>query len=991
MTEILQLVGILKPADRFGFTICPYVCMVNDAEYITISEKVTVSNVGKLDLKHIKIASDLIELMDSIESDAIVKRFAKKGVSSADFWKKTDKKVFDQIILPFIQKVLISIVDQLRLNDVPLYEAKYFPNLYPNERIQIHHGKAEANLRFRRSESGTIYTFEAFLNKQKVNLQHPNNVILTHEPCFYLSENRLFSFDSSINGKYLIPFLKKESIEIPQRLESQYFSTFIKKIINRCEIIAEGFIINDLKVEPGADLVLENDWQGIPTLLLLFTYGGKWVMANHPQKTITELKHGDEGFLFNRLKRNDKWEEKQRNFLKSMGLLQFESTYQLPSNSKTNTAFALVEWIRLHRETIENHGFRIVQNENEKYCFEPSSIELSLKVGEDWFDLLSIVNIGAFKIPFSKFRNNILQNQNKYILPDGSIFLLPDEWFTRFRDLAHFSKVQNGNLSLQRHHYRLLQGFEFPDIEELIKQESETVTFVLPELNNVNLRPYQIFGFGWMLRLCRLGFGCLLADDMGLGKTLQVIALLASYYSIPKHESDVNEKTISTDYVPLGAQLDLFTHFDPVQLNSETKVRVNLKTSEKLSCSLVVMPASLIHNWKHELNRFAPLIKVYSHIGSGRSLSSEIIKQNHVVITTYGTLRNDIDFLENYSFAHVVLDESQNIKNPYSKTASAILRLKCDHRIALTGTPVENSLSDLWSQMNFLNPGLLGSFNDFNSYFSAQIAANLKHEVGEELIKLIQPFVLRRSKEDVAPELPPITESISYCTMDDGQLKMYETERSKVRNQIMEGVRDGSKSTSSVMVLQALMQLRQIANHPRLIDPNSLLGSGKFEEVTEKLETILSENHKVLVFSSFVKHLKLFENWCKENGILYTMLTGSTKDREDVVRSFKSDSDINIFLISLKAGGVGLNLAEADYVFILDPWWNPASEMQAIGRSHRIGQDKNVFVYRFITKGTVEEKIVRLQEKKMNLANTFILSDASIAGMSSEEVMEFFV
>jgi SNF2 family DNA or RNA helicase len=292
--------------------------------------------------------------------------------------------------------------------------------------------------------------------------------------------------------------------------------------------------------------------------------------------------------------------------------------------------------------------------------------------------------------------------------------------------------------------------------------------------------------------------------------------------------------------------------------------------------------------------------------------------------------------------------------------------------------------------MNFLNPGLLGSYTTFNSYFSTQLAANLKHEVGDELLKLLQPFVLRRSKEDVAPELPPITEMISYCTMDEGQLKMYETEKSKVRNQIMEGVQDGVKS-SSVMVLQALMQLRQIANHPRLIDPDSQSGSGKFDEITEKLLIILSENHKVLVFSSFVRHLKLFESWCKENRIRYAMLTGSTTDRENVVQSFKNDSEINIFLISLKAGGVGLNLAEADYVFILDPWWNPAAEMQAISRSHRIGQNRSVFVYRFITKGTVEEKIVRLQEKKKTLAKKFILSDSAIAGMSSEEVMEFFI
>jgi superfamily II DNA or RNA helicase len=988
MAVVFQLVGILKPAKRFDFSVYPFVCIVNDTEYLSVSEKLTASGIINLEEKHKAIALNLIELSASIESDALVARFAKKGVNSEDFWKKTDKKVFDQIILPFVEKVLISIVDQLRLHDIPLYESKYFPNLYPNERIQIYNSKAEANLRFRRSESGTIYTFEAFLNKQKVNLQHPNNCILTYEPCLYLSENRLFKFDNSINGKFLIPFLKKESIEIPKRIEAQYFSTFIKKIINRCEIIAEGFVINEIQAEPGADLVLEHDWQGLPSLVLMFTYGNKKVLANHPQKTITELKHGDLGFLFNKLKRDERWEEKQRKFLKSLGLIQFESTFRLPSDDKTNPTSALVDWIILHRDQIVDHGFRIEQKENDQYCFEPGSIELSLEAGADWFDLHAIVNIGKYKIPFSRFINNILQNLNKYILPDGSIFLLPNEWFTRYYDLAFFSKVKNGNLHLQKYQYRLLQGFDFPDIEALIHQESDAEVFDLPELFNVNLRPYQLFGFGWMKRLSKLGFGCLLADDMGLGKTLQVIAVLSLYYSFNKNKAEFNEIALSAESVPNGTQLDIFTHTDPIQLNFHTKD--NLITEMQLPCSLVIMPASLIHNWMHELNRFAPFMKVYAHTGSGRSLSLETLKRNHIVITTYGTLRNDIDFLEKYSFSYVILDESQNIKNPFSKTANAIIRLQSDHRIALTGTPVENSLSDLWSQMNFLNPGLLGSYTTFNSYFSTQLAANLKHEVGDELLKLLQPFVLRRSKEDVAPELPPITEMISYCTMDEGQLKMYETEKSKVRNQIMEGVQDGVKS-SSVMVLQALMQLRQIANHPRLIDPDSQSGSGKFDEITEKLLIILSENHKVLVFSSFVRHLKLFESWCKENRIRYAMLTGSTTDRENVVQSFKNDSEINIFLISLKAGGVGLNLAEADYVFILDPWWNPAAEMQAISRSHRIGQNRSVFVYRFITKGTVEEKIVRLQEKKKTLAKKFILSDSAIAGMSSEEVMEFFI
>jgi len=406
--------------------------------------------------------------------------------------------------------------------------------------------------------------------------------------------------------------------------------------------------------------------------------------------------------------------------------------------------------------------------------------------------------------------------------------------------------------------------------------------------------------------------------------------------------------------------------------------------------SLVVLPASLIHNWYNELQRFAPWLRIYIHVGSNRLSNSLSFKNFDVILTTYGTLRNDIDTFGRYVFGHIILDESQAIKNPDSKSTQAVFRLQGLHRMVLSGTPIQNSLSDIWSQFNFLNPGMLGSHQHFLKYYAAPLSKNPDDAAVAKLQNLIKPFILRRTKEEVAPELPPVTETAVLCSMTEEQQSIYDAEKSKIRNSLMEKLESDGVRKSSVMVLKALMLLRQIANHPRMTDSSSVAGSGKFTEVTESLATVLAENHKVLIFSSFVRHLRLVEEFCISEGYKYAMLTGATTNREKVISSFRRDNDTKLFLISLKAGGVGLNLTEADYVFILDPWWNPAAEMQALNRAHRIGQDKNVFVYRFITKDTVEEKIVMLQQKKKDLADLFVTSDSTIAGMTKEEIMTMF-
>lgn len=335
----------------------------------------------------------------------------------------------------------------------------------------------------------------------------------------------------------------------------------------------------------------------------------------------------------------------------------------------------------------------------------------------------------------------------------------------------------------------------------------------------------------------------------------------------------------------------------------------------------------------------------------------------------------------------MILDESQKVKNPQAKSSKLVRTLKAEHRLCLTGTPVENNLDELWSQMAFLNPGMLGPLTKFREEFAKPIARNADG-AAEYLRKTVYPFILRRTKEVVAKELPAKTEIIQYCEMEPEQEKFYNLWRSSIRNEIMTEIAAKGIKKSGFKVIEGLLRLRQICNHPALIKKGYEGKSGKFEEFTEQLQEVLEENHKVLVFSQFVKMLELMKKYLDREKISYEYLTGQTRDRESRVRNFQENDGIKLFLISLKAGGVGLNLTAADYVFHYDPWWNPAVETQATDRTHRIGQHKSVFVYKFITKNSVEEKILQLQAKKKHLIENIIAGEKGILKNLTKEGVE---
>ncbi|RLD56983.1 MAG: hypothetical protein DRJ05_10415, partial [Bacteroidetes bacterium] len=446
--------------------------------------------------------------------------------------------------------------------------------------------------------------------------------------------------------------------------------------------------------------------------------------------------------------------------------------------------------------------------------------------------------------------------------------------------------------------------------------------------------------------LNELDWGGILADDMGLGKTLQVLTLL------------------------------------------QKEVKKNKKTN------LIIVPTTLLFNWEIELKKFAPKLTYHFHYGGDRDKDIKHFKNYNLVFTTYGVLVRDIEILKDYKFNYIILDESQAIKNPASLRYKAAFLLQAANKITLTGTPIENSTFDLYAQMNFVNPGFFGLRDSFKEDYSKAIDKEGNVEVSKELSKMVAPFLLRRTKEQVAKDLPEKTENILFCEMGTEQRQVYDAFRNKYRNQLMGRIEKEGLGKSKIYVLEGLMKLRQICDSPAILSDKEDYGtqSVKIEELVRHINQKTS-NHKILVFSQFVRMLKLIKEELVRDKINFEYLDGqSTKNkRQASVEHFQEDAGCRVFLISLKAGGVGLNLTAADYVYIVDPWWNPAVENQAIDRTHRIGQKNNVFAYRMICKDTVEEKILNLQAKKKKIAKDIISTDESLVKKLTErDIRELF-
>jgi non-specific serine/threonine protein kinase len=403
------------------------------------------------------------------------------------------------------------------------------------------------------------------------------------------------------------------------------------------------------------------------------------------------------------------------------------------------------------------------------------------------------------------------------------------------------------------------------------------------------------------------------------------------------------------------------------------------------------VPRSLLVNWQREAASFTPRLRILEFFQTDRHKDLQVFDQVDLVLTTFGIMLRDIQTLHGYKFYYAILDESQAIKNPLSQTARAAHLIQAEHRLVLTGTPIENSTSELWSQFHFLNPGLLGSLKYFKKEFSSPIEKKADEKTAQSLRRLVYPFIMRRTKDQVAPELPSRTERILYSDMESAQCKLYNRTRDYFRSLLLGMLEKEGLNKSRMKILEGLLRLRQISNHPLLFDEKFRGGSGKFELLMNTLETLQAEGHKALVFSQFVQMLKLVRLELDQRNFVYTYLDGQTRERQVQVDDFQKDPSIPFFLISLKAGGLGLNLTAADYVIHIDPWWNPAVETQASDRTHRIGQEKPVFIFKLITRDTVEEKILLLQERKKNLVDQIITTESAFfKSLTAEDLQVLF-
>lgn len=922
---------------------------------------------------------EVLRLMDEY-SDRNLHRIFSKQKYVKQFQDQVDRDTISNHIRPFIEKRLVTMLEIARDNRIPVFvKEKSTKNVFPEDFLKLERVAAAPVFRFSYREQLSYALFLIHGEHQLILKDSPLKIV-SNEPCIIILGETLY-FISDIDGKKLKPFMLKEHIEIPPQFEGKYFASFVRNTIRDYHTLTEGFEVKEITPSRKAEVILEMGIANKPVWILKFHYNDHTVTRESHTKRFVNYLGKAGGNAFAKFDRDDDWEQDIVEILNEAGLRsRDERNFYLNNkfnNDKVNDIYSAVNFVNEYASFLQESGVDIRQRLNREYYLDQVDLDIKSKEKDDWFDIYGVVSLGDLKIPFLSFRAHLLEGNREYLLPDKRIFVLPEAWFARYRSIFEFGKATGERIRIHKQHFSQvddsLRDFHTETLEKLdaLNRVESLPEMELPNGLKASLRSYQVEGYKWLCFLQKHGFGACLADDMGLGKTLQAIAVL-----LRSREMSRGEASTSADQggVSEGGQFSLFN-----------------KSREKLT-SLVVVPASLLHNWSRECRRFAPELKVLSHVGIQRNRDLTNFSYYDLVISTYHTVRQDSLQLSTFRFHYIILDESQMIKNSSSKLYNAIVSLQSDLKVVLTGTPIENSLTDLWSQINFVNPGLLGTLSFFKRSFVQAIEKRGDETREEKLKELISPFILRRTKDEVARELPPLFEQVRYVNMSESQLRLYEEEKSQVRNAILENFEEVGMEKSSMMVLQALTRLRQIANHPDLLEEYSGEESGKFTEVFRDIESVISEGHKVLIFSSFVKHLDLFRTRLDQEEIGYAYLTGSRnqKQREEAINDFQTRDSCSLFLISLKAGGVGLNLTAADYVFILDPWWNPAAEMQALNRAHRIGQENRVFVYRFISNDSIEEKIQRLQERKRELAETFITANNPLKSLSEKELLELF-
>ena len=980
----MPIILILRPLEWFGIVGAELKRVVSLGQFMMMDGTVRSEQVDAQQ----EDLHELAELCEELRPDSLYARYANKKVfrHEEDFWTTKEKAVRQHVKLMADKRIIkaVGLADKL---DIPIIYAKdQKVSLHMSDRLTLDGGsEVTPVMNFIRHDEGTTYRLQLCIGERAVQaetkaeqaralarrsphspkarlVERPSEhqlIVLTHNPGMFVLDKRIYALCEGFSGQLLLPFVSKQQVEIPRKMENDYFHRFILKQVTRAEINAEGFDITDVSMQPQAFLTAETSIDGGHILSLRFRYGSLEYAADNNTNGRVTLTEEDDSFRFVRQLRNKDEEKRLRDLLNEM--TGAGTVIRFPSVSQQ------IDWLREYAPRLKEEGFDVVQPSDHIYYIGPLSVEQSDTWKGDWLqtDVTVVIDGGRLRIPFRDLRDTILRGEQEYMLPTGEILLIPNEWLKRYSDLMliglpkgqgyqrHKSQISSGE-------FRVLAGAseqvraESLELATAQPVDAETAVEVSPKLK-ATLRPYQQAGFQWLWQNLVAQTGCCLSDEMGLGKTLQTIALLLKYKEATKVTEPVTK--------PLTGML--FSD-EEMQGKREEGTASGERLALPYRTSLVVAPASVVHNWRNELSRFAPSLSVMTYTGdtSKRKDKRIALMRWDVVLTTYRTLLNDIELLSREEFGIVVFDESQAFKTATSQIHHAVTRLKALHRMALSGTPVENNLQELWSLMSVLNPNLLGDERSFQNAFVNPIAVQME-ESGEYLLssrrdllrRLIAPYFLKRTKEEVLSDLPERQDEVVVCAMTDEQTSQYTEELSKARNEWLDPTT--SSQGRQIHILAALQRLRQIAN-----------GEGKMGVVFDFLENLRQTQHKVLIFSEYVTLLEHVGGEMTNRAWNYALLTGQTQDREQVIARFQQSPDCQFFLISLKAGGVGLNLTAADYVFLLDPWWNRAAEEQAIARAHRIGQQRSVFVYRFVSAGTLEEQILTLQDRKQSLIDS---------------------
>ena len=914
-----QVIIVFTEHPILGILLIPYIAeRLNDGTLQLVEQAFhaspeAMSIMSEAERQAIDIASYYTEkyLMGLYSREKTVSRFLHK--------LSEDPERIKNNIRPFIEKKLLEMLALIRENGLPFYQKQAGSKiLYAHHIYHINPHDVEIRVTFHVDSKTFRYQLQCYYEGQPFSLSELKPVVvLTSSPATLLLGMELYFFPH-IESARILPFTKKRSISVDALQIEKYIDNIVIPIARYHDIETHGLNITEEECACEAVLSFEDATYNGQALQLVFRYGDQTFApdsANEMKKIIYRKTSGEIGFF----PRNITVEEQAVQLLTNAGLQQLNAThFQLSAKAPEKT---IVEWINNHREMLQQ-SFHLTSNVgNALYCLDEIRIEQSCDDEVDWFELHITVVIGNLRIPFSRFRKHILEEKREYLLPDGRMILLPEEWFSKYANLLEMGVQTEKGIRLKHAFIGAVQTALGEDGVKKFPAKQQIHNVAVPRTLKATLRPYQQKGFSWMVHLHKQGFGGCLADDMGLGKTLQTLTLLQYIYK---------------------------------------------PSAPKQPATLIVVPTSLLHNWRREAKRFTGLsmMEYNNTVAIDKKRPEKFFGHFHLIFTTYGMMRNNIDILSSYRFEYVVLDESK-------------------HRLALTGTPIENSLKDLWAQFHFIQPDLLGTESAFQKQFIMPIRQG-NERVRVQLQQLTAPFILRRSKKEVAPELPELTEETIYCDMTEEQNTCYEQEKNSLRNILLQHPQSTNR-LHSFSVLNGILRLRQLSCHPQLILPDYTGTSGKTAQIIETFDTLQSEGHKVLIFSSFVKHLEVLAEAFRERGWKYALLTGATNNRPSEIAHFTEQKDVQAFLISLKAGGVGLNLTQADYVFIIDPWWNPAAESQAIARAHRIGQDKQVIAYRFITQNSIEEKILHLQDEKRKLAETFVADSESLPILSNEQ------